>query len=171
MTLFSGTVRAMGVSMAIVFAMAVICSIAISAPAAGLEPGVHADPGSPAAKEYALPLNQARQTGSGSHAGPVAPFGAGIQPAGGSGSGSAASRPSASRAVHSGSTSASVRRPGGSLVRRIVPAAVLRIAGERGSSDGDGSILTLLGGGIAVLVLGGFCGMVLRRGHWAETNV
>jgi hypothetical protein len=26
--------------------------------AAGLEPGVHADPGSPAAKQYELPLNQ-----------------------------------------------------------------------------------------------------------------
>lgn len=157
--------------MAIVFATAIIGCIAISAPAAGLEPGVHADPGSPAAKEYALPLNQARQTGSGSRAGPAVPFGAGIRPAGGSGSGSAAGGPSAARTVRSGSTSASVRRPRGSLVRRIVPAAVLRSSAERGSSDGAGSILALLGGGIAIVVLGGFCGMFLRRGRWAGTNL
>ncbi len=51
---------------------------------AGLEPGVHVDPGSPAAKEYVIPLTMARQTGApGSSAGSSAAlFGAGIGPRG-----------------------------------------------------------------------------------------
>src|SRR5271168_4320784 len=54
----------------------------------GLEPGVHVDPGSPAAKEYAIPLGQARQIGAeGSSDGSSPPlFGAGIGPRGPGGS-------------------------------------------------------------------------------------
>jgi hypothetical protein len=39
-------------------ARALSCPAAPALAAADLEPGVHADPGSPAAKQYALPLNQ-----------------------------------------------------------------------------------------------------------------
>ena len=46
--------------------MAAVCCLTVPVGTAGaLEPGVHVDPGSPAAKEYALPLDQARQTGLG----------------------------------------------------------------------------------------------------------
>ena len=80
-------------------ALASACLAASPGSAGALEPGVHVDPGSPAAKEYALPLNQARQTGqpsanaagsSGSEpsSGEASLFGAGIKPPrGGSGSG------------------------------------------------------------------------------------
>lgn len=166
MTLFSVVVRVMGVSMAIALAVAPVCSFVTSAGAAtSLEPGVHVDPGSPAAKEYALPLNQARGTGSAPTAGPAAaaPFGAGIHPGGGSGSRSADGRPSAQGAAHSGATPVSVRGLSGSPGTSIVPAAVLRASGEHGSSGGNDSILALLGGGIAVLVLGGLGGIVMRR--------
>lgn len=166
MTLFSVAVRAMGVSMAIVLAVVTICSFAVPARAiTGLEPGVHVDPGSPAAKEYALPLNQARQTGSAPTVGPAAAtsFGAGIHPGGGSSKGPSASRPSAQGAIRNATTPVSASGASGERVTTIVPAAVLHASGEQGSSGGDGSILALLAGGIAVLVLGGFGGVVMRR--------
>jgi hypothetical protein len=157
------------VTMAIVLAVVTIFSFATAGVASGLEPGVHVDPGSPAAKEYALPLNQARGTGSAPAAGQAAatPFGAGIHPGGGSGSGSAGGRPSAQKATHIGATPVSARGPSGSPGTSIVPAAVLRASGEHGSSGGDGSILALVGGGVAVLVLGGLGGIVMRRARRA----
>src|SRR5690349_20643591 len=72
-------------------ALAVLASssLLLVAPATALEPGVHVDPGSPAAHEYALPLGQARQTGGGSSNGGEngGLFGAGIKPPGGKGGG------------------------------------------------------------------------------------
>src|SRR5436190_859192 len=59
-----------------------------------LEPGVHADPGSPAEKQYVLPLSQARGTGgeTSSHSSSPRLFGAGIKPPGGGGDTGAGSR-------------------------------------------------------------------------------
>jgi hypothetical protein len=145
--------------------LVISCSAASVQAASGLEPGVHIDPGSPAAKEYALPLNQARQTGASSPAGSssaAAPFGAGIHPPGGSGGGS-----SHRGSAGSGVSPANASRTNASEARVIIPAVVLRSASGRASPGGDGSILALLGGGVAILVLGGFGGMVLRRSHRA----
>src|SRR5579872_3789640 len=165
MPLFSGGVRATGISMATILAVLAIGFSAVSARAApGLEPGVHADPGSPAAKEYALPLDQARQTGSpkaGSSA--AAPFGAGIHPPGGSASESSAGKSLHRQVSANGSSLVTASKAGGSRARSTIPPAVLRAASERDSSGGDGSILALIGGGVAILVLGGFGGMVMRR--------
>ncbi|HEX7610251.1 MAG TPA: hypothetical protein VF380_06240 [Solirubrobacteraceae bacterium] len=131
--------------------------------ATGLEPGVHVDPGSPAAKEYALPLNQARQTGGGapSSSSSSAPlFGAGIKPPGAGGS------------SHSGSGTGKATGRGGAVGPNganpaaglsTLPAAVLRASSAQASSGGGDSILALLGGGVAILVLGGLGGMILRR--------
>src|ERR1700751_5603332 len=44
--------------------LAASCATPLLPPAAALEPGVQVDPGSPAAKEYALPVGQARHTGN-----------------------------------------------------------------------------------------------------------
>lgn len=135
--------------------------------ATGLEPGVHVDPGSPAAKEYALPLSQARQTGTdpAGHEGPSTggPFGAGIHPAGSGGSnpGSRA-RGGYARTRHTISKASPVDTPGTSAA--ISPVA-LSAASSRASSGGDGSLLTLLGGAVAVLIVGGFGGALVRRGH------
>jgi hypothetical protein len=131
--------------------------------AAGLEPGVHIDPGSPAAKEYALPLNQARQTGAGSApSGPSeTPFGAGIKPPGSGGAGGAASSPRDGRAprhVPSESRSRGAVGPAATL-----PPAVQRAVSSQNSSGGGGSLPALIGGGVAILVLGGFGGTVLRH--------
>lgn len=150
-------------------ALAVIGSAVYPEAAGALEPGVHADPGSPAAKEYALPLNQARQTGRGAGGGgegssASGPFGAGIKPPGSGGSSPPGAhadggRPGASRA-RSGMPAA-----GGRGTQAAVPVAVLRAASPQASAGGNGSLPALLGGAAAVLVLGGFGGTLMRRNH------
>jgi hypothetical protein len=164
-------VRAKEVSIAgILLVITLSCLAASAQVAAGLEPGVQADPGSPAAKEYALPLNQARQTGGGAPgngaSGPAKLFGAGIKPP--DSAGSARSRSSAGGAPHGA-------RPGASGVISYdrgapVPAIVLRAARSQGSSNGGGSILALLGGGVAIIVLGAFGGTLMRRGRQSEPS-
>jgi len=150
-------------------ALVVICSAVPVQAATGLEPGVHPDPGSPAAKEYALPLNQARRTGEGAatneSSSAVVPFGAGIHPSGSGRSshpGSGANG-NAAQAGHadSGAPPASPSGPG---VSDYVPPIVLRSVRSRHASPGGaGSPLALLGGAVAVLVLGGFGGTLIRR--------
>jgi hypothetical protein len=139
------------------------CSAACAQAATSLEPGVHIDPGSPAAKEYALPLAQARQTGGGASTGKDssgALFGTGIKPPGSGGSQRAGNaRPGARRLVSGKSVA------GSTGTAATVPAAVLRAERSQASSSGDGSTLALLGGGVAILVLGGLGGTVLRRGR------
>lgn len=128
------------------------------APASALEPGVHVDPGSPAAKEYALPLSQARQTGGGSTSAGASetPFGAGISPPTSGGSGGSGAAGSRSRKGGS-SPSAQPVAPG-----RISPAVRRAVAGAD-SAGGGASLPALIGGGVAILVLGGFGGTVLRH--------
>jgi hypothetical protein len=132
--------------------------------ASGLEPGVHVDPGSPAAKEYALPLNQARQTGSEPSSqtnSEGALFGAGIKPPGAGGSTGANGRRDAHPAT--GGVTSTRRPPTGSGSQPALASAVLRAERSSGASGGEGSLLALLGGGVAILVLGGFGGTVLRH--------
>jgi hypothetical protein len=45
----------------------------------------------------------------------------------------------------------------------VLTQAALRAGREPGSGGGNGSILALVAGGVAVLVLGGFGGTVLRH--------
>jgi len=77
--------RRMNARFAVALAIALTGAAALAAPAAALEPGVHVDPGSPAAKEYGVPLSQLRQSASGQAPAGAAtppPFGTGISPAG-----------------------------------------------------------------------------------------
>jgi hypothetical protein len=155
---------------AAVAALACACAAAWPGAAVALEPGVHVDPRSPAAKEYALPLNQARQTGeagrnatgssgSGSSSGEAALFGAGIKPPrGGSGP-----RGNGTTAVHAAPGSGSAP----AQLAAATDPAISRALHESGG--GDGSTLALIGGGVAVLVLGGFGGTVLRHSRRPST--
>jgi hypothetical protein len=160
-----GIMRAVGVAVAGALAALVVlaaCSAsAVAQAATGLEPGVHVSPGSPAAKEYALPLNQARRTGApASHeaSGEAALFGAGIKPPGSGGSSRPGSRP------HNRRAPAPPASAGGDRVAAALPPAVLQASRGQGSSGGgDGSLLALVAGGVAILVLGGFGGTVLRH--------
>ena len=75
----------MSARFAVVLAVALAAGWALTGTAAALEPGVFVDPGSPAGKEYGVPLSDLRGDASG-HApvGNEAPplFGIGISPAG-----------------------------------------------------------------------------------------
>jgi hypothetical protein len=131
----------------------------------GLEPGVHVDPGSPAAKEYVIPLSQARRIGAeGSSDSSSAPlFGAGIGPRGPGGSShlrSGAGRTSGA-ANAPRRESASRLSATGVAGRESLPSSVLA-SSSRASGD-SGSLLALLAGGVAILILGGLGGAMLRR--------
>ena len=161
--------RAVRVYTAGAWATLAIGCLALPAPALGLEPGVHADPGSPASKQYALPLNQARQTGGGpaGREGSSAnvPFGAGIKPpgAGGSSHSSAGAGQATSR---SGAARPNAANTAGR--QATIPAAVLRASSSR--AGGDDSALALLGGGVAILILGAFGGTIMRRSHRSSVS-
>lgn len=171
--------RTVGLLVNAALAVLALTGAAASAHAAsGLEPGVHVDPGSPAAKEYSLPLDQARQVGArSSSSGATSPqspegalFGAGIKPPGsGGGSHTPAAAPGASGAPsaqgHSGSTHGSggpAQAGGAPGPQQLLAQTVLRAERDQGSGGG-GSTLALLGGAVAVIVLGGLGGTVLRH--------
>jgi hypothetical protein len=90
----SYTARQMRARPAVALAVALAGALAFSAQASALEPGVHVDPGSPAGKEYSIPLSVLRAEGSGRPAteGVQQPlFGVGIRPAGARGKAAAPS--------------------------------------------------------------------------------
>lgn len=73
----------------VVAALPLALALALPAPALAIDPGVTYDPGSPAGKEYAIPLVAGRADGAGTEnqrAAANAPFGIGITPPGGGGS-------------------------------------------------------------------------------------
>jgi hypothetical protein len=144
----------------------------LAPPASALEPGVHVDPGSPAAKEYALPVNKARGTGKaggsegGSEEAHEQLFGAGIKPpSSGSPGGSRSATPRAPRNASRVGGRASPGARKGSAGAQAAPALVRRVANGRSSGGGGSSALVLLGGGVAVIVLGALAGIVLRHGR------
>jgi hypothetical protein len=168
--------KAKRLSTAIALAMlgSVLGALTMGVAAAGaLEPGVHVDPGSPAAKEYALPLSQARQTGADPASSPGASepsFGAGIKPprsGGPGGPGGPGTHGSAGRATGAGSPPHRRTSAGSSdhaaAATPPLPPAVRRAVAAADSSGGGGSLPALIGGGVAILVLGGFGGTVLRH--------
>lgn len=134
---------------------------------AGLPPGVHVDPGSPAAKEYAIPLTVARQTGApGSSAGSSAAlFGAGVGPRtpGGPSDPHAGTAGDVGRAKITAGRSALATGAAHSVARESLPPSVLA-ASSRAAGDG-GSLIALLAGGVAILILGGLAAAMLRRRH------
>jgi hypothetical protein len=156
----------------VVLALVAGLSGGIAAVSSALEPGVHADPRSPAAKEYALPLTQARRTGSSRG---DALFGAGIRrkptmpagsPNGSSGGLGSTARQARRRMDGRGSSTSGVSRLAGrpsasEAANGSLPAAVESAAHARASGSA-GSLLALLGGGVAVLALGALGGTVLR---------
>jgi hypothetical protein len=140
--------------------------------ASALEPGVHIDPGSPAAKEYALPLNQARQTGaeSTSARSSETPFGAGIKPPGSGGSGGSGASDGAGAKDGSGSAPRGTPAHEGDSGQGAagasgaqLPSAVRRAVEGQRTGEGSDSLPVLIGGGVAILVLGAFGGTVLRH--------
>jgi len=140
-----------------VLALAVSMLAVLPAASFALEPGVHADPGSPAEKQYVLPLNQARGTGgeTSSHSSSPRLFGAGIKPPGGGGSTGGGSRSSTRAGSGAAAGNRNERHTNGAGGVRAggaaagahgapLPDAVLRASRSQGSS-GNGSLFALVG--------------------------
>jgi hypothetical protein len=160
--------RAAGVRICGALAVLAMCLLAPPAVAAsGLEPGVHVDPGSPAEKEYVLPLNQARQTGAGRSSGghSTTLFGTGITPprGGGGASAGAGASPTSTTGARTRAAGHRAAARNGASVPTPLPSVVVRTTHSQASSAGSSSWLVLLGGGLAILLLGGFGGTVLRH--------
>jgi hypothetical protein len=163
----------MSVRFGMTVATALAATWAIAAPAGALEPGVFIDPGSPAGKEYGVPLSVLRTAASGhASAGVTAPplFGIGISPpgvrgasapaaAGGHQHGAGRARPSGSRRTATGTATVragtagagntQLRAAGAGAGAAPVPGAVLAGLTRHGSSV---PVVTLAG---ALVLLSG----------------
>jgi hypothetical protein len=155
------------------------------AASSGLGPGVHVDPGSPAAKEYAVPLGSARGGTPTPGAGSGQLFGAGITKADASSSAGGYVAPSSGSSSqpasgtshhprrHRGATPARRRNP----VRSATPGSPAPRAAPSpqnviGTSSNSGSGITwMLGAAVVVLLLGGVGGAALaRRGRRSDPD-
>ena len=129
--------------------------LASASPAAAVEPGVHVDPNSPAAKEYAIPLQAARNDATGgSHSTTASRFGAGIEPG-----------PSEAR---SAGGHRSTKTPSKSKTHklRLGDETQPGISRAASSAAGNGGSMALKLGGIAlaVVVVASLLALGLRRG-------
>jgi hypothetical protein len=138
--------------------------LAFSAPSAfaQAERGVTLDPDSPAAKEYALPIAQARRdTGGDRGATKTSPsFGAGVRPARDKAAGGRSADAGAggsSREAGSTRLTASQRAEARDGIDRALTTASLNNA-----DSSEGSLVLLLCGGV-VIVMGVALGWLLRR--------
>jgi hypothetical protein len=164
----------------------VACCAVLPAAAAQAQsgPGVTVDPGSPSAKEYGIPLEDARrnadpsgsasdQVVQGSRKSPL--FGEGVSsgekqsPAGSAQGGSArggsagSSSPGGARSAQRRGSSATGRGSAGAVKSRRSPAAVVDAAARPGAPSGGSSTALFVGIGALVLGLGALGGLFLRR--------
>jgi hypothetical protein len=141
------------VSVACIGVVAIVPASAGAAGKPALEPGVHVDPGSPAAKEYAIPLQRARG---------ASPPTTGGSSSGGSGGSNGLFGSGITSAKTKVSTPAA-RTPGGahSVSKGWAPPAVpVLVARRSGSGSGVG---WMLGASVLVLFLGALGGIILAR--------
>ncbi len=148
---------------------ALLLAVAAAVPAAAQEDGVFVDPDSPAGKEYASPLEQARRDaaggggaggGGGSSGGSAGQplFGVGIARAGetmNQGSGKGSGRDGAAAAKASGGDDSA-------RARDLAPNARSSAAIEAAASEGSDALLSV-GVAAAVLAAGLLAGFGLRR--------
>lgn len=170
---------------------AVIALVTLSIPqmalASGstLQPGVHVDPGSPAGKEYQIPVVGARTEAAGGtqgQGGSPPLFGVGVTPSGASatsatsatsGAGQPASAASGPPSGSSSATRTAGARPhprthtlasSSPSANDPLSAVASRAPGTSGSPAAGGSgWIALVAGGLLVLVLGGGGGLLLRQ--------
>jgi hypothetical protein len=141
--------------------IALILAALAAPPASAQEDGVFVDPESPAGKEYAVPLEEARRQASGASAGDSRGDGGGGQPLFGVGIEPVPRQTEAGEGTQSGGGG------GGNADEaqgpdRVAPSGQSAAAVEAAASDGSDGLLTA---GIAagVLVAGLLAGLVLRR--------
>lgn len=156
---------------------AVSTSIVVAPAALAQEDEVFVDPGSPSGKEYALPINRARQQagtstkkGSGSREAPL--FGEGVER---SATGATRSAPKAAGGKRTKDSDSERRKPRAQAdgeddaaafqEARDAEAARTRALRSQAAAAPEGGIGIggVLGAGIAVLLVGGLVGLWLRR--------
>ncbi len=167
--------RRMRLRFGVALVIALGLSSAIAGPAAAVEPGVFVDPGSPAGKEYGVPLSQLRGAASG-HApvGNQSPplFGIGISPPGDTGSAAPSgtprggSRQSRRGRATSGRLRASATLPGGvGATGAGTAGSGFTGAGVAGGAQAPGAVLagiTRHGSSVPAVAL--FAGLVVLGG-------
>ena len=158
---------------------ALILALHVPAAYAQTENGVTVDPSSPAGKEYALPIDQARRDATdGGNArkapkggrNPTPAFGQGVRPdsqadrAPGAVSSASPDKDSDSTPAAGSATSAPTTTSAQRARERdgIDRALIAASAGDGGASQGS---LALLLGGVLVMVIGVVAGLLLRRGR------
>ena len=147
-----------------------LCALALTAPAAvAQDDEIFVDPGSPSGKEYALPVESARQQASrdgqqrsSAAARPAPLFGEGVDgsTAGQGGATSGAGAGDASRGGGGGGASgdADGGTPGAQGAARTAT-----LKAQAATPDGGIGLAAVIGMGAGVLVLGGVIGVLLRR--------
>ncbi|MGI9185745.1 MAG: hypothetical protein ACR2GZ_12445 [Solirubrobacteraceae bacterium] len=157
------------------FLVALAGTIAPPASADGprLPPGVHVDPGSPAGKEYAVPLGSARGIGGTGGSG-GSRFGSGITGTGGGGPPRPPVSPSAGRGTRRTAPASARGRRNGSIPAGHAAAGVPpHGSGSRGAQDagssgsgpasGGNGLEWMLATALTVLVIGGLGGRLLTQ--------
>jgi hypothetical protein len=133
--------------------------VAAAAPANG----VHIDPGSPAGKQYAIPLGQARAGGAQGNAAAVGSsqlFGAGITSA----NTGPTSRDTAPVEARSAQRASRPRHaPSSAAAHKRAPVAIIPVSKLVSASGNSSGVWWMLAGGLLVLALGGLGGALLAR--------
>ena len=144
-----------------------LCALALTAPAAAAQDDeIFVDPGSPSGKEYALPVESARQQAAkgakdrSSSAQPAPLFGEGVddESAGEQGAGAA----SGGGAAGGGSGGATNDADGGTPSAQGA-ARTATLKAQAAAPDGGIGLAAVIGVGAGVLLLGGAIGVLLRR--------
>ena len=140
------------------FALALVAATAAAAPGYAQEDGVTLDPSDPAAKEYALPVEQARREASGAGDAPVAQgsrtaetFGVGVTPDADKGK----DKGEGNAEGDAKATTPAASSGDGDAASKPAPAT------QEASAE-MGSTAVLIGGGLATLLIAGFGGFALR---------
>ena len=145
-----------------------ICALAFLAPAAvAQDDEIFVDPGSPSGKEYALPVESARQQAAKdaperpSSAQPAPLFGQGVDAGSPDGEVGAASGTADAKRAGSGTGAGNDADAGTSSAQGAARTATLKA--QAAAPDGGIGLAAVIGVGAGVLALGGAIGVLLRR--------
>ena len=148
-----------------------LCAMAVFVPAAAAEDEIFVDPGSPSGKEYALPIDSARRqaareaergTAGRTQRPPLFGEGVDVAPSGSArgGQGAGAGGGGGGGSTASGRSARELREQRSEPAEAGTPA----LQAQAGTPDGGVGALAIIGGAsVAVLLLGGGIGLLLRR--------
>ena len=151
--------------MVVLAVVACLAAPSVAAAKPALSPGVQVDPGSPASKQYAIPLAQARAGGTSGGSGSGTLFGSGITRATPASSTPAAPRPRtpASRARAGGPTGGDKGSGAVAQSGQVTAAPGARVPAPGRLAGGGAGSAWMLGVAAIVLALGGLGGAALAR--------